>query len=115
MPLREENMKTLICFVFAFCIISVAVAGEIYGTITDSGKPVPAGIKVEITVAGKSYTGETDKFGAYHVVAQDKGKGALTAYYKDQKPSADVFSSDKDTRYDWTIEIVDGKMILKRK
>jgi hypothetical protein len=108
-------MKTLICLIFALCVISVAVAGEIYGTISDAGKPVPAGIKVEVTVAGKNYTGETDKFGAYHIVAEDKGKGILTAYYKNQKPAADVFSSEKDTRYDWTIEIVDGKMTLKRK
>ncbi len=94
---------------------SVVMAGEIYGTITDAGKPVPAGTKVEVAVAGKSFSGETDKFGTYHVVATEKGKGTLTTFYKGQKPTADVFCSDKDTRYDWTVETADGKMTLKRK
>ena len=108
-------MKTIICLVSIFFITSVAMAGEIYGTIEDAGKPVPAGVKVEVSVAGKSFTGETDKFGTYHVFATDKGKGTLTAGYKDQKPAAEVFSYDKSTRYDWTVETADGKMTLKRK
>jgi hypothetical protein len=113
--LWEETMKLLICLVLISCMASVAMAGEIFGTIADAGKPVPAGVKIEIVVAGKSATGETDKFGTYHVIAADKGKGTLTAFYKDQKPTADIFSYEKATRYDWTVETVDGKMTLKRK
>jgi hypothetical protein len=109
-------MKTLICFGLICISASFAMAGEIYGTITDAGKPLPAGVKVEIAAAGNQYSGETDKFGAYRVVVNEKGKVALTVHYKDQKPAADsVFSYDKATRYDWNIEIVDGKMTLKRK
>jgi hypothetical protein len=111
----EEAMKLSICFVIIFFATSVAVAGEIYGTIVDAGKPVPAGVKVEVTVAGKNFTAETDKFGTYHVFASEKGKGTLTADYKDQKPVADIFSYEKATRYDWTVETVDGKVSLKRK
>jgi len=109
-------MKSLICLILiALFMTSVALAGEIFGTIIDAGKPVPAGVKVEVTIAGKSFTGETDKFGTYHVFAADKGKGTLTAYYKDNKPSADIFSYEKAMRYDWTVETVDGKPALKRK
>ncbi len=108
-------MKTLMCLVMIFFVTSVALAGEIYGTIVDSGKPVQAGVKVEVTVAGKSFTGETDKLGTYHVFVAEKGKGTLTAFYKDQKPSADIFSYEKATRYDWTVETADGKLTLKRK
>jgi hypothetical protein len=109
-------MKALICFGLICISASFAMAGEIYGTITDSGKPVPAGVKVGIAAAGNQYSGETDKFGAYHVFVNDKGKVVLTIQYKDQKPAADsVFSYDKATRYDWNIEVVDGKMTLKRK
>lgn len=108
-------MKSLICFLSIFFITSVAMAGEIYGTIEDAGKPVQAGVKVEVTVAGKSFTGETDKLGTYHVFATDKGKGTLTASYKDQKPSAEIISFDNATRYDWTVETAGGKMALKRK
>jgi hypothetical protein len=108
-------MKALI-FLGTICLsASYALAGEIYGTITDSGKPVAAGIKVEIATAANKYTGETDKTGDYHVFVSDKGKAALTVSYKDQKPFTSVFSYDKSTRYDWDIIIVDGKMTLKRK
>jgi hypothetical protein len=108
-------MKALICLVLILLAVSVALAGEIFGTISESGKPLAAGVKVGVTVAGNAYTGETDKFGTYHVFVRDKGKGTLTVYYKDQKPAADVFSYDNATRYDWTIEAADGKLALKRK
>jgi hypothetical protein len=94
---------------------SLAAAGEIFGTIVDGSKVVPENTKVEVTVAGKIFTGTTDKTGTYHVFALEKGKGTLTAYYKDQKPTADVFSFEKATRYDYVIETADGKMMLKRK
>jgi len=108
-------MKSLICIVFILCIASAAMAGEVFGTIFDAGKPVPAGVKVEVDLAGKTFAGETDKFGTYHVAVAEKGKGTLTAYYKDQKPSASIFSYEKATRYDWTVETADGKLTLKRK
>ncbi len=108
-------MKSLMCFVFMLSLMSMAVAGEIFGTITDAGKPLPEGTKIEVTVAGKSFTGATDKLGTYHVQATEKGKGTLTVYYKDQKPAADIFSFEKATRYDYTVEAVDGKLTLKRK
>jgi len=108
-------MKLLTCFAVIFFVTSMAMAGEIYGTIVDTGKPVPAGIKVEVAIAGKSFTGETDKLGTYHVFATEKGKGTLTAYYKNEKAAADIFSFEKATRYDWTVETVEGKLTLKRK
>jgi hypothetical protein len=108
-------MKSLICLMLILLAASAAVAGEIFGTVSESGKPVAAGVKVEVTIAGNSYTGETDRFGTYHVFAKDKGKGILTVHYKDQKPAADVFSYEKATRYDWTMETADGKLTLKRK
>lgn len=108
-------MRSLIFLTFIFYAASAVLAGEVYGTIVDAGKPIPAGIKVEVTAAGNSYSGETDKFGTYHVFANDKGKCTLTVYYKDQKPAATIFSYEKATRYDWTLETVDGKLTLKRK
>ncbi len=108
-------MKSMMCLVFMLFMMSVAVAGEIFGTITDAGKPLLEGTKIEVTVAGKSFTGATDKLGTYHVQATEKGKGTLTVYYKDQKPTADIFSFEKATRYDYAVETVDGKLTLKRK
>jgi len=108
-------MKALIFLIFAGFGASFAMAGEIYGTVVDTGKPVPAGIKIEIDAAGKTYAGETDKFGTYHIFVNDKGKCHLTVHYKDQKPAVDIFSYDRATRYDWTVESTDGKLSLKRK
>jgi hypothetical protein len=109
-------MKAFIIFGMLCISTSLAPAGEIWGTITDSGKPVPAGVKVEVAAGGNQYSGETDKSGTYHIFVNEKGKVALTVNYKDQKPAADgVFSFDKATRYDWNIEVVDGKMMIKRK
>jgi len=108
-------MRSLISLAIILSVTSLAVAGEIFGTIVDANNPVPEGTKIEVTIAGKSFTGVTDKTGTYHVFAAEKGKGTLTAYYKDQKPTADVFSFEKATRYDYVVEMVDGKMTLKRK
>jgi hypothetical protein len=108
-------MRAIVCLLAVGLLSSVAMAGEIYGTILNGGKAVPEGVKVEVTIAGKSYTGVTDKLGTYHVFAAEKGKGTLLVYQENQKPSADVFSFEKATRYDWTIETVDGKPVLKRK
>ena len=108
-------MKLLTCFMLVFLTTSAAIAGELYGTITEAGKPVPAGVKIEIVVAGKGVAGETDKLGTYHIFAAEKGKGTLTAIYKDQKLAADIFSYERATRYDWSVEVVDGKTMLKRK
>ena len=108
-------MRMLSCLVLFLFVTSVAMAGEIFGTIIDAGKPVPEGTKIEVTVAGKTFAGSTDKLGTYHVQATEKGKGTLTVYLKNQKPTADVFSLEKANRYDYTVETVDGKLTLKRK
>jgi hypothetical protein len=108
-------MRLLVCLLAIGLLSSAAIAGEIYGTILDDGKAVPEGVKVEVIVAGKSYAGVTDKLGTYHVFAAEKGKGKLSIPHNSQKLAADVFSFDKATRYDWIIEIVEGKPALKRK
>ncbi len=108
-------MKALIVLGLICLSVSCAWAGEIYGTITDSDKPTPAGVKVEITAAGNQYNCETDKTGSYHVFVKETGKAALTVVFKNQKPATNIFSYDKATRYDWDITVVDGKMTLKRK
>ncbi len=108
-------MKLLICTALVFSLASMAMGGEIFGTIVDGNKAVPEGTKVEVTVAGKTFTGIIDKTGTYHIFAAEKGKGLLTAFYKDQKPTADVFSFEKATRYDYVVETAGGKMTLKRK
>jgi len=92
-----------------------AAAGEIFGTLSEGTKAVDAGVKLEITIAGKTYAGETDKFGSYRVVVKEKGKCTLTAKYKDQSPAFQLVSYDKATRYDLILEAKNGTYSLRRK
>ena len=109
-------MKPTGVLVLAFLLFAATVkAGEIYGTVTDGGKPVAAGVKVEIKVAGKVYAGETDKFGSYRVIVKEKGKGVLTVHVNGQSPSLGLFSYDKSTRYDYVLEMKDSTLSIRRK
>ena len=108
-----KSMSTVLMalLLFAFPL----TAGEIFGTITDGTKPVPAGVKVTIARSGKVDSTETDKFGSYRIVVKEKGKCVLTVHMKDQAPSQEVFSYDKSMRYDWILETIDEKLTLRRK
>jgi hypothetical protein len=109
-------MKSVNMVVLALVLVaSRAAAGEVYGTITDSGKPVAESLKVEITVSDKVYNGETDKFGSYRVFVKEKGKCKLTVRVKNQSPSAELVSYGKSSRYDWILETKEGKLSLRRK
>ena len=104
--------KVLVVLLLTACL---ARAGEIYGSISDGTKSVAAGLKVEITVAGKVYEGVTDKIGSYRIVVKEKGKGKLTIHLSGQSPSSGIVSYDRSTRYDWVVETTDGKLSLRRK
>jgi hypothetical protein len=109
-------MKTTASVLLALTLCASRVtAGELYGTITDGGKPVAQGVKIEFTAAGVAYPGETDKFGSYRVYVKGKGKCTLTLHVRDQSPTVGLVSYDNSTRYDWTLETKDGKLSLRRK
>jgi hypothetical protein len=109
-------MKSIPILLFALLLsASGTLAGEVYGTITDGSRSVPAGVKVEIGASGHVYSAETDKFGSYRIYVKEKGKCTLTVRTKDQAPTVDLYSYDKSTRYDWVLEAKDGKLSLRRK
>lgn len=109
-------MKPVKTVLLALVLMSSYVfAGEVYGTITEGGKPVAEGLKVEISVSEKVYNGETDKFGSYRIFVKEKGKCTLTVHIKDQSPSIELFSYGKSRRYDWILERKDGTLLLQRK
>jgi hypothetical protein len=109
-------MRTVMAVGLALlCISTAAMAGEVYGTIIEGGKPVAPGIKVEVTAGGTTYTGETNKFGAYRVFVKEKGKCTIAVSAKEGAATAELFSYDKSTRYDWILEVKDGKPQLRRK
>jgi len=109
-------MKTPAIVLLALLLSAPSLlAGEVFGTITEGNKPVAAGVKLEIAVSGKIYAAETDKFGAYRVIVNEKGKCTLTLHIQDQTPSVNLFSYDRSTRYDWILETKNGKLSLRRK
>ena len=92
-----------------------ASAGEVFGAITDGSKPVAAGIKIDISTPDTVYVAETGKYGAYRVFVKAQGKCVFTVRHSGQSPTAELFSYDKSTRYDWILETKDGKLSLRRK
>ncbi len=109
-------MRTIVVAIAGLVMLaSVCRAGEIYGAISQGGKPVAAGIKVEIASPAKTYAAETDKFGAYRIFVKEKGKCTLKVTLKEKAVAAEVFSFEKSTRYDWVLEMQDGSLVLKRK
>ena len=93
-----------------------AFAGEIYGTITESGgKSIGEGVELSVKCGAASYTGKTDKAGGFQLVVSETGKCTLTVAYKQQAPSIEVASYDDGVQVDLVLEIKDGKYVLRRK
>lgn len=94
---------------------AAAAGGEIFGTLSEGTKAVDAGVKLEIAISGKTYEGETDKFGSYRVIVKETGKCTLTVHYKEQSPVFQIVSYDKARRYDLVLEAKDGAYAIRRK
>jgi hypothetical protein len=94
---------------------SLAFAGKIYGSITEAGKPVAAGVKVEVSCGGKSYAAQTDAYGSFKLFVPDKGKGTLKVYYQGQTPSFEINSYASAAQYDLILEKTGGQYTLKRR
>jgi len=106
---KPAGMKCLpLLLMCATLAPTLAHAGEIYGSLTQHGNPVAAGVEVKIACPQQTTdTAKTDADGAYNLFAAQPGKCTLTVHGK----SIEVFSSEKSMRYDLTLED-DG---LKRK
>src|SRR5512141_207167 len=94
-----------------FC--TTALAGEIYGTIKEGGKPIKAGTKVEVKCAKGSYSAETDKLGSYRLFVPEQGKCALSIKSGDGSPQMTVTSFEDSARYNIVLEKKDGKSSLR--
>src|ERR1041384_6089216 len=90
-------------------------AGKIAGTITEGGKPIARGAKIEVVCAAKTYPAETDAYGGYSLVAPEQGKCTLKLNYQGQVPTFEINSYEGSVQYDLVLEKQDGKYTLKRK
>ena len=91
------------------------LAGKIYGSITEGGKPVAQGVKVEVSCGTNNYTAQTDAYGAFNVFAMDQGKCVIKVSYQNQTPSLEINSYEGSVQYDLILEKQGAQYTLKRK
>ena len=109
-----RRISLILLFVLGFATWSFA--GRVYGSISEGGKPVAKGVKVDVTCGGMTHSAETDANGAYAVMVPEQGKCTLKLTYQGQTPTFDVTSFDGSVQYDLVVEKqADGKYTLKRK
>ena len=109
--MRHVSLVLIVILVFA----TSAAAGNIYGSISEGGKPVVQGVKMEVTCGANKYGAETDANGAFKLFAKDQGKCALKVFYQGQSPSFDINSFEGSVQYDLILEKQGAQYVLKRK
>ena len=93
-----------------------AFAAQVYGTLREGDRPLPQGVQVVITCPGNPpHTGGTDAGGSYRIYVSEKGKCTLQVQYNGQSPSADIFSFDDATKYDFDLIRQGGSYSLRRR
>jgi hypothetical protein len=92
-----------------------AFAGKIYGSISEGGKPVAQGVKLEVTCGANNYSAQTDTYGAFNLFSKDTGKCVLKVLYQGQTPTIEISSYDGSVQYDLVLEKQGSQYTLKRK
>ena len=106
--------KKLCAFLLAAATLPLPVlAGELYGTIKENGKPVKEGLPVTVACGDKTVSGATDKTGSYRVVASEEGKCTLTVKVGGEAPSTVIHSYSDSARYNLVLEKKGGKYALR--
>jgi hypothetical protein len=109
--MKRSSLLLLLILSFA----TWSFAGKISGGITEGGKPIAKGVKVDVTCGDTVKSAETDEHGSYSLVAPE-GKCTLKVNYQGQSPSFEVTSYEGTVQYDLILEKAgDGKYTLKRK
>ncbi len=109
-------MKRICVFLTFFAALAVpAIAGKIHGSISEGGKPVQQGVKVEVTCGSSTYKAQTDAYGAFSLFATESGKCVLKVSYQDQTPALEVNSYEGSVQYDLILEKQGSQYALKRK
>jgi hypothetical protein len=105
------------------CIVSLLVvslaspgfAGKIYGGLSEAGKPVAQGVKIEVTCGSNNYSAETDAYGSFSLFSKEQGKCMLKVHYQNQTPAIDINSYAGSVQYDLILEKKGSEYTLKRK
>ena len=107
--------RTCLVLLLILGLATWSFAGKISGGITEGGKPIAKGVKIDVTCGATARSAETDAYGAFSVVAPE-GKCTLKLNYQGQKPTFELTSYEGTVQYDLILEKqADGKYTLKRK
>jgi hypothetical protein len=107
--------QTILVMTFLLAFSVAAQAGRINGSISEGGKPVAQGVKVEVACGSNNYAAQTDAYGAFKLFVPDKGKCTLKVNYQGQAPSLDINSYDGSVQYDLILEKQGAQYTLRRK
>ncbi len=107
--------RTFLIFLGTFASFLPLFGGQIFGTLTEGGKPVSKGVEVAVDCTGEQAKGTTDNFGGYRVNVQKTGKCTFTLTYKGQKPAATIASLKGPVSADFDLQMQDGKYKLVRR
>jgi hypothetical protein len=101
-------------FLTLIACVGSSLAGEIYGTIKENGKPVEKGIPVLITLAADRVVNQTDEFGGYRIFVPQVGPCRMDIFFKGKPISYPIQSYTKPIRLDLVLENTNGTYTLKR-
>lgn len=105
----------LMLFTITLLCVSSAIAGNVYGSITENGKPVGQGTKLEVACGESKYNAETDASGTFKFFVKDQGKCTLKVTYQGQTPTMEINSFEGPVQYDLILEKQGARYTLKRK
>jgi hypothetical protein len=109
-----RRMSLILLLILGFATWSFA--GKILGGITEGGKPIAKGVKVDVTCGTNMHSAETDANGAFTMMVPEMGKCSLKVTYQGQTPTLEITSYEGSVQYDLSLEKqADGKYALKRK
>jgi hypothetical protein len=109
-------MKRIVGAAVVYLFFAAASQGaEIFGTISEGGKPLPAGEAVKLECGSDAVSGKTDQFGSYSLKTSGSGDCTLTLTYKGASASLKVTLYEKPSRYDLVVRQEAGKLEIARK
>lgn len=108
-------MRTAATLVGLLLAASAARAGEIYGTLSEQGKPAGAGATLRLACGDAAAEAKTDAYGSYSLKVNATGKCVLSVSSAAGSPSMPVTVYEKSARYDLVLERSGGKATLSRK
>ena len=80
---RTDTMKRIsLILLFILGFAAWSFAGKIYGGITEGGKPVTKGVKVDVTCGAMTHSAETDANGAFSLMVPEQGKCTMKVTYQ---------------------------------